>query len=280
VLEIDGLLVDLDGCVWVGGEPLPGAVDAIRTVREHGLEVAFVTNDPAGTRSDLAERLTAVGIPTGPERVVSAGWALATRVADDLPDASVYVLGPAAMRTELRDAGLRPLGPRPRPDGEVGRADANEAIDAVAVGTSPDVGFTELTAAMRAVLAGARLYAANRDPWFPMPDGPWPSSGAFAAFLEAATGTRAIAIGKPEPALFDAARAQLGPSVARVAIVGDRRDADVAGGRRAGLTTILVGVGHGPGPVPDHHLAGLRELPALLGLTPPGTGEGPPVRAG
>jgi glycerol-1-phosphatase len=256
VLVLDGLLVDLDGCVWVGGEPLPGAVEALRLVRDRGIEVVFVTNDPAGTRAEHAARLTALGIPTAPEQVVTAAWALAATVAREHPAARTYVVGPVAMRSELRDVGLPVLDDRDGADAEV-----------VAVGTSADLTVAQLTVATRAVLAGAALYAANRDPWFPMPDGPWPASGAFAAFLEAATGTTAVAVGKPEPTLFTAARRQLGEEVERIAVVGDRRDADIAGGRRAGLTTVLVGAGHGIGPAPDHHLAGLHALPALLGFT-------------
>jgi glycerol-1-phosphatase len=254
VLALDGLLVDLDGCVWVGGEPLPGAVEALRLVHGHGIELAFVTNDPASTRAEHAARLTALGVPTTAERVVTAAWALAATVAREHPGATTYVLGPAAMRTELRAVGLPVV-------------DDHDGADAavVAVGTSADLAFAQLTVATRAVLAGASLYTANRDPWFPMPDGPWPASGAFAAFLEAATGATAVAVGKPEPALFTTARQRLGDAP-RVAVVGDRRDADIAGGRRAGLTTILVGEGHGTGPAPDHHVAGLHALPALLGL--------------
>jgi glycerol-1-phosphatase len=258
LLELDGLLVDLDGCVWVGGAPLPGAVTALRRIRAHGLEIVFITNDPASTRASHAARLTALGVPTPPERVVTAGWALAAAVARDHGDARAYVLGPEAMRAELRDVGVDVL-PADAADADAARAEV------VAVGTSSDLGFRELTVAVRAVLAGAHLYAANRDPWFPTPDGPWPSSGAFAAFVEAASGAEATAIGKPEPALYEAARRQLGEG-RRIGVVGDRRDADIEGGRRAGLTTVLVGEGHGEGPDPDHHLAGLRELPALLGF--------------
>jgi glycerol-1-phosphatase len=258
-LEVDGLLVDLDGCVWVGHEPLPGAIDALRSLRTHGIALAFVTNDPASTRDAHAARLTALGLPTTADEVVTASWALARTVADRHPAATTFVLGPEAMRDELRavDADVLPLDASPT---------ATATADVVAVGTSPDLGFAQLTAAVRAVLAGAALYAANRDPWFPMPDGPWPSSGAFAAFVETATGTTAVPIGKPEPPLYDAARAQLAGAT-RLAVVGDRRDADVAGGRGAGLPTILVGPGHGAGPEPDHHLPGLAELPGLLGLT-------------
>jgi glycerol-1-phosphatase len=257
-LELDGLLVDLDGCVWIGGEPLPGAVRALQRISDHGIEVAFITNDPASTRALHATRLTELGLPTPPERVITAAWALARTVAREHPDATTYVLGPAAMRDELSEAGVAVLPPG-------APAEAAARADVVAVGTSSHLGFPELTVAVRAVLAGARLYTANRDPWFPMPDGPWPSSGAFAAFVEAATGASAIAIGKPEPALYDAACQQLG-NAERIGAVGDRRDADIAGGERAGLVTVLVGDGHGAGPDPDHHLAGLRDLPALLGL--------------
>jgi glycerol-1-phosphatase len=258
LLELDGLLVDLDGCVWVGGDPLPGAVEAVRHIRAHGVEVVFVTNDPASTRGAHAARLSELGIPTPAERVVTAAWALAAAVARDHPGARTFVLGPEAMRDELRAAGARVFPAD-------AATEATARAEVVAVGTSSDLGFAELTAATRAVLGGARLYAANRDPWFPMPDGPWPSSGAFAAFVEAATGATATAIGKPEPPLYEAARSQLG-GARRVGVVGDRRDADIAGGKRAGFTTILVGGGHGEGPDPDHQLAGLRELPTLLGL--------------
>jgi glycerol 3-phosphatase-2 len=258
-VELDGLLVDLDGCVWIGGEPLPGAVAALQRLRTAGLRCVYVTNDPASTRERHAARLTALGLPTDVESVVTAGWALAREVAREHPGATTSVLGPEAMRDELRAVGVEVLPA----DAPPARA---EAAGVVAVGTTRDVDFPRLTAAVRAVLAGAALYAANRDPWFPMPDGPWPSSGAFTAFVETAAGVRARAVGKPERPLYDAARSRF-PAGARLAVVGDRRDADVEGGRRAGLPTILVGEGHGTGPDPDHHLpGGLAELPALLGL--------------
>src|SRR5437764_15232744 len=72
-----------------------------------------------------------------------------------------------------------------------------------------------------------------------MPDGPWPGTGSIVAAVEVGGGTRAIAVGKPEPAIFDVARSLLA-GCRRIAIVGDNLDADIAGGNRAGLTTVLV----------------------------------------
>jgi ribonucleotide monophosphatase NagD (HAD superfamily) len=89
------------------------------------------------------------------------------------------------------------------------------------------------------VRRGARLYATNRDATFPTPDGPAPATGAIVAAVEVGSGAKAIAIGKPEPAMFRLARARM-PAAARVAVVGDRLDSDVLGGHRAGLPTIAV----------------------------------------
>jgi HAD superfamily hydrolase (TIGR01450 family) len=72
-----------------------------------------------------------------------------------------------------------------------------------------------------------------------MPDGPWPGTGAVLAAVEAAGGTEATVVGKPEPFIFDHAR-ELLAGCERVAIVGDNLDSDIVGGKRAGLTTILV----------------------------------------
>ncbi len=119
-------------------------------------------------------------------------------------------------------------------EGEPGR-DA----DFVIVGGHGGFDYSELRIATLAVHRRARLYACNRDATFPMPDGPWPAVGAILAAVETATGTRAIAVGKPEPGMFEAATEVIGP-VDRIAMVGDNPASDIEGGRRAGLTTVLV----------------------------------------
>jgi glycerol 3-phosphatase-2 len=94
-----------------------------------------------------------------------------------------------------------------------------------------------------------------------MPDGPWPAVGAILAAVETASGTTAIAVGKPEPAMFEAARVIVGP-VDRIAMVGDNPASDIEGGRRAGLSTILVdpsGVSRAE-PRPDFVVGDLRGL--------------------
>jgi HAD superfamily hydrolase (TIGR01450 family) len=260
-LHFDGLILDLDGVVWVGATAVPGSVEAIARLRADGVRLVFMTNDPRGSRADYAARLSGLGIPADEREVVTAGRTLAAALRDrEEQGARVFVIGSPALKAELAGVGLEVLG------GEAGR-DA----EIVAVGGHDSFDYHELRIAIQAVRRGARLYAAGRDATFPMPDGPWPGTGSILAAVEVGGGATAITVGKPEPAIFNVAHSLLA-GCRRIAIVGDNLDADIAGGNRAGLTTILVLTGTsgrddvaGASTVPD---VVLPDLAALIGADP------------
>lgn len=228
-VDFDGLIVDLDGVVWVGARPISGSVDAIARLRAGGVRLVFMTNDPRGSRAEYAARLSALGIPTNEDEVVTSGSTLALVVRErEGAGATVFVIGSPSLKGELARVGLELL------DGEAGR-DA----DVVTVGGHEAFDYHELRIAIQAVRRGGRLYAAGRDAIFPMPDGPWPGTGSIVAAVEVGGGRAAITVGKPEPAIFDVARSLLA-GCRRIAIVGDNLDADIAGGNRAGFMTVLV----------------------------------------
>jgi HAD superfamily hydrolase (TIGR01450 family) len=228
-LDFDGLIVDLDGVVWVGATAVPGSVSAIARLRARGVRLLFVTNDPRGSRAEYATRLRALGVPVDEGEIVTSGSALAAFLGErEGVGTTAFVIGSPSLKGELAQAGLELLA-----------GDAGREAEIVAVGGHDGFDYTELRIATQAVRCGARLYAAGRDATFPMPDGPWPGTGSVVAAVEVAAGKTAIAVGKPEPFIFDVARSLLA-GCRRVAIVGDNLAADVAGGKRAGLTTILV----------------------------------------
>jgi phosphoglycolate/pyridoxal phosphate phosphatase family enzyme len=250
--RFDAFFLDLDGVVYVGDEALPGAAETIAKLRTDGKRVLFLTNDPRHARRDYAAKLERLGIPATEDDVLTSGWATAVYLSrhEEVEERTAYVIGTEALKDEMRAVGLRVL------EGEPGR-DA----DFVIVGGHGGFDYSELRIATMALHRGARLYACNRDATFPMPDGPWPAVGAILAAVETATGTRAIAVGKPEPAMFEAAREIIGPAD-RIAMVGDNRASDIEGGRRTGLTTILV-VSSGAmrdEPCPDFFVASLAGL--------------------
>ena len=172
----------------------------------------------------------------------------------------MLALGSDAYRDEHRQAGLQVV-------------DAWQDADVVSLGGDLDFAFADLQSAVRAVLAGAPLYGSNRDRTYPDDGGPSPSAGALIAAVEYAADTTARCAGKPERAMFDEARRLLGDG--RYLMVGDRLDADVAGGAAAGMDTALVLTGTArradlerwTGAPPTHVLESVAELPPLVGVT-------------
>lgn len=228
-LDFDGLIVDLDGVVWVGAQPVPGSIAALTELRTRNVPLLFVTNDPRGSRAEYAARLTQNGFGSTEAEIVTSGSALASIVRErEGAGKTAFVIGSPSLKRELESVGL-----------ELCTGEAGREADVVAVGGHDDFNYGELRVAAQAVRRGASLYATGRDATFPMPDGPWPATGSILAAVETAAGARAIVVGKPETYIFDLARSLL-PGCRRVAIVGDHLAADIAGGKRAGLTTILV----------------------------------------
>ena len=233
------MLLDLDGCLWVGDEPTPRAVEAVAALRAAGKGLAFVTNDGRSADDDHVRKLWRLGFQASREEVVSVGAAIRFACAEGRWQTAV-VVGSAAIHDHVGGAGLRirPVW------NERARADV------VVVAAHDDLRYAELRAAVQAVLSGADLLCAGRDATFPMPDGPWPGTGAVVAAVEAATGVTARNVGKPAPDLFRTALDRLGRG--RALAIGDRPDADLAAARAAGIDGALVLTG----------AAGMQDVPA------------------
>ena len=220
----DRLVLDLDGVVYVGEHAVPGAVPALRSAaRTVGLR--YVTNNASRTPADVAHHLGSLGLPVGPDGVVTSSQAAARLVRERVgPGARVLAVGGPGVEHALLEAGLEPA------------RSADDAPDAVVQGYGADVGWRELTEVAFAVRAGAVWVATNTDATLPTARGPAPGNGALVAAVRTATRAEPLVAGKPEPALFavaaEGARAPLA--------VGDRLDTDVAAAHRAGVPALLV----------------------------------------
>jgi glycerol-1-phosphatase len=223
----DLLLVDLDGVLYLGDQPIEGAAATLGVVREHHVAVAFVTNNAARTPDAVASQLRQMGVAAVTDEVVTSAMAAARLLAGDLdPGAAVLVVGGDGVRQALLASGLRPV------------AGAADEPVAVVQGWSPEVGWPMLAEAAVAIRAGARWVATNLDATLPSPRGPLPGNGSMVAALATALGRRPEVVGKPEPALFETARAL--HRGRHPLVVGDRLDTDIGGARAAGLPGLLV----------------------------------------
>jgi glycerol-1-phosphatase len=224
----DAVLLDLDGCVWLGDACTAGAPEAVAQLRSAGKAVAFLTNDSRMMPEDYVRKLWSLGVQAGLEEVITAGSALQHVLADRHPPTDAYVIGSDAVFRHVSDAGCRIVNHSER---------ATEA-DVVVVAGHDELTFAELRDATRSLLNGGEMLAADRDPVFPADDGMSPGTGAIVAALEYATGTTARSVGKPDPQMFETTLDRLGSG--RALMIGDRIEADLAGAAAAGIDGAIV----------------------------------------
>lgn len=226
----DHFLIDLDGVVYVGDKAVKGAKEAIEAIRRLGKGVIFLTNDPRGSSREYSKRLKGMGIPASPKEVITSSMAVAEYIKEHykLDGKRAYVVGSKTLKEEIKATGLR-----------LSQGEEAKGADFVIVGGHQGFNYEEMKTAAFAIRKGALFFATNRDPVFPTQEGLVPATGAILASIEVASGKKATVVGKPEPIMFEVAKKLL-PSNKRIAIIGDRLDTDILGGKRAGISTVLV----------------------------------------
>ena len=222
------VILDLDGCVWIGEQATAGAAEAIAALRDGGKRVAFVTNNSYHAGEELVRKLWGLGVRASLDDVVTVGGAVQHLLAETRAGSGAFVIGTQAMRDHVAEAGLRVLND----------TDMAARADVVLVAGMLDLTYSHLRDAVLALGRGADFLATGRDRIYPMPDGPWPGAGALVAAVEYASGRTAQIVGKPEPQLIYTALDRLGPG--RTLMVGDRIDSDVGAAVSAGIDAALV----------------------------------------
>jgi HAD superfamily hydrolase (TIGR01450 family) len=229
----DAGLVDLDGVIYVGAEPVRNAVPTVAAARQAGMSLTFVTNNASRSPAEVAAQLRALGLAVTPTEITTSAQAAAAILAGRLPaNARVLVVGAPALRDAVTEAGLHPV------------ASLADEPAAVVNGYSADLCYPQLAEAALAIRSGVPWVSTNLDPTLPTPRGPVPGNGSLTALLRTATDRAPEVAGKPEPALFTEAAHHV--TADRPLVIGDRLDTDVAGARAAGFDSLLVltGVTH------------------------------------
>ncbi|MBX7456579.1 HAD-IIA family hydrolase [Mycolicibacterium sp. 3033] len=220
----DCLLLDLDGTVFRGHEPTPGAVDTLAALEARLL---FVTNNASRSAAQVADHLRELGFSATPDDVVTSAQSAARMLAEQLPEQSkVLIVGTDSLADEIRAVDLQPV-----------RRFSDEPV-AVVQGHSQQTAWSDLAEAALAVRAGALWVAANVDKTLPSERGLLPGNGSMVAALCTATDQQPQVAGKPAPALMADALAR-GDFRAPL-VVGDRLDTDIEGARAAGLPSLMV----------------------------------------
>ena len=255
------ILLDVDGVLHVSGEPIPGAVDAVRRLRDEGHRLRFVTNSTIMPRRELAEMLRALGFSLDDDELQTTGGVASSVLAGK----RVLALTMPGILDDLE--GMQLIGMN---------------ADAVLVGGADETeepnriySYLNLNRAFLELLAGADLYCLHRNRWWQTAEGPRLDAGAIVAGLEYAAGIEATVLGKPSPAYFGAALDALDSDPELTWMVGDDIEGDVVGAQAMGMRTVLVRTGkfrpdelEHTRVVPDGIVSSIAHLPDWLEANP------------
>lgn len=225
--DINAFIIDMDGVLYRGDRPLPGAAGFIARLQALQTPFLLVTNNSTRTPDQYVSKLARMGIQVAEERILTSAQATARYLAGLAGRGTrVYPIGEVGLREALVAEGLT-------------LADGPD-VNFVVVGMDRNLTYDKLRVAVLAIRRGAGFIGTNPDRTFPAEDGIHPGAGSILAAIQTATDVAPTVIGKPQPGLFELALARLEASHDSVAVIGDQVETDVRGGRAAGLTTILV----------------------------------------
>jgi HAD superfamily hydrolase (TIGR01458 family) len=223
---IKGLLLDLDGVLYVDGELIPGAAETIAVLRARGLPLRFITNTSTQPPEALQQKLAALGITARTEEIFSAVSATAQYLRG---------LGRPALHLVMQDAVKPAFADFPQ--------DSNEPDYVVLADIGAAWSYELLNRIFNQLMNGSRLICLHRNKYWQTSAGLHIDIGAFVAGLEYVSGTEALVMGKPSPDFFRQAIASLQLEAPQVAVVGDDVEVDIGGGQAVGLYGVLVRTG-------------------------------------
>lgn len=225
-MSYKGYLIDLDGTIYRGTEPIPSGKRFVEELQKRNLPFVFVTNNTTKSPATVATRLAnEFDIHVEPKSVYTATLATIDYMKADNQGNKVYVIGEAGLIDLILDAGFEWEETEP---------------DYVVVGLDNYLTYEKVVKATLAIQKGATFIGTNPDKNIPTERGLLPGAGSVISFVETATQTPPIYIGKPEAIIMDKAVEQLGLKKEEVIMVGDNYETDIQAGIRNGIDTLLV----------------------------------------
>lgn len=243
MIEIDdlaGLIIDMDGVLWHGNKPMEGLIEFFSELRNCAMPFVLATNNASLTQQQYVDKLAGMGVVVEHGEILTSSMATAQYLVQYLPTDKrrVFVIGEDGLRQPLIEHGftLTDLYQVNQPDKGI----FDQGADLVVSGLDRQLTWDKLATATLNINAGAQFFATNSDTTLPTELGQVMGNGGVLAALEAATGVKAISIGKPAPILYQQALALLGTKQANTIAIGDRLNTDILGAVNAGIRSIMV----------------------------------------
>lgn len=221
MITAKGIIIDLDGTVYLGKDIIPGAPDFLARFRKEGGRCLFVTNRANRTPERICTQLNGHGINCSAEDILTSAQA----TVQHLRHGSVFFIGEEGLQLEIEKANMTITDKSP---------------DYVIVSFDRTVDYEKIKKACRLIDAGARFIATNPDKALRTEEGLVPGTGAIVAAVAAGCGREPFVIGKPERLIMDIALKQLGMNNTEAVVIGDGINTDIPAGAKAGMSTVLI----------------------------------------
>ncbi len=229
--KYSGYLIDLDGTMYRGNEPIDGAATFIHTLNEMDIPYLFLTNNSTSTQENVAQKLTSMGIDTTAEHVFTSSLATAKYIKQKNASARCMVIGEQGLYHAIEKEGLTV---------------ADTSCDYVVIGLDRQITYEKLAQACLAIREGAVFISTNADRAIPTERGLLPGNGALTSVITVSTGVQPIFIGKPEQIIMEEALEVLGTANKDTIMVGDNYQTDILAGISAKIDTLMVFTGVTP----------------------------------
>jgi 4-nitrophenyl phosphatase len=232
--NIRALIIDMDGVLWHGAQPMPGLCEFFQTLRDQRLPFILATNNARSTATEYVTKLAQMGVIVAIEEVLTSSMATALYLSEhfDPQSTRVFVVGEGGATEPLLERGFTLTGLY-----ELG---VGKGADVVVCGMDQTINWDKLATATLNIRAGAKFIGTNADVTLPTERGLTHGNGAILAALQAATGVAPVTIGKPEPIMYQQALKMLGADAAATIAIGDRLDTDILGAIRTGIRSLMV----------------------------------------
>ena len=223
---IRGLILDMDGVLWRGPQPIGDLKSIFYRIKISGWKVAFATNNATRSTGQYVEVLKSFGLEVEPWQVINSATAVASYLKERFPGGGpVYIIGEQGLKEALAEHGFFP---------------SNQGALAVIAGMDRTLTYEKLRDATLLIRAGVPFIGTNPDHTFPTPQGLVPGAGSILAALITASDVPPIIVGKPEPEMYLIALKRLNITQSEALVVGDRPETDIAGAQAIGCPTALV----------------------------------------
>ncbi|PKO07221.1 MAG: haloacid dehalogenase [Chloroflexi bacterium HGW-Chloroflexi-3] len=229
--DIHAIMIDIDGTLMRGNLALPGLVEFFNFLIAHNIRFQVASNNATKTLSAYQQKINAFGANLSMDNILTCSTVTALYLQNKYPGGKVYMIGQSGLEEALTQVGIQII------DGMNGKADA------VVVGGDYSLTYEKLKYASLHIQQGAEFIGTNPDLLYPTDEGLVPECGMTLVALETATQVKPVIMGKPNASMFEQGMKKMGVQPNETAMLGDRLETDIQGGKNAGMKTILVETG-------------------------------------